>query len=263
MNSRLTVVPRTVTAAALIVAALTIGASCAQSGSDASSSTTSEPAKPNPPAWVLHGAYAPAIDPADFVATVDNPYFPLPPGTAFHFEGTADGAPQTDDAVVTDQQKTVLGIACTVVEDTVSEGGKAIERTFDWYAQDKARNVWYMGEASYERHNGRFVRASDSWEAGVHGAQPGIIMPGNPQTGAVYRQEYLPPDALDQAHVVATDAHKEVKYGSFANVLVTDEWSPVEPQIEQKSYVAGVGEIEEHVTAGGYEQFELVRVTRA
>jgi hypothetical protein len=88
-------------------------------------------------------------------------------------------------------------------------------------------------------------------------------MPGNPQTGAVYRQEYLPPDALDQAHVVATDAHNEVKYGSFANVLVTDEWSPVEPQIEQKSYVVGVGEIEEHVTAGGHEQFELVRVTRA
>jgi hypothetical protein len=263
MNSRPTVVPRTVTAAALSVAALTIGASCAQSGSDASSPTTSEPAPPKPPAWVLHDGYEAAFDPADFVATVDNPYFPLPPGTAFHFEGTADGAPQTDDAVVTDQNKTVLGVACTVVEDTVTEGGKAIERTFDWYAQDKDRNVWYMGEASFERQNGRFVRAADSWEAGVGGAQPGIIMPADPQTGAVYRQEYFPPGALDQAHVVSTDAHQEVKYGSFTNVLVTDEWSPVEPQIEEKSYVAGVGEIEEHVTAGGHEQFELVSITHA
>jgi hypothetical protein len=197
------------------------------------------------------------------VATIDNPYFPLPAGTAFHFEGTADRAPQTDDMVVTDRQKTILGVACTVVEDTVSERGKAIERTFDWYAQDKDGNVWYMGEDSFELHNGRFVRAADSWEAGVHGAQAGIIMPANPQTGAVYRQEYFPPDALDQAHVARMHAHRDVRYGSFGDVLVTDEWSPVEPQIEEKSYVAGVGEIEEHVTAGGHEQFELVDITPA
>ena len=108
------------------------------------------------------------------------------------------------------------------------------------------------------------MRASDSWESGVKGAQPGIIMPGNPQPGDVYRQEYYPPGgALDQAHVLRANARFKVAYGAFDNVLTTEEWSPVEPQIEQKSYVAGVGEIEEHVTAGGNEQFELVSVTHA
>jgi hypothetical protein len=263
MKERLASIAHHFTTVGVIAAVLAIGTSCGSSGSGKSSSTTAAPVEPKPPAWVQNGAYAPAVDPADFVTTIDNPYFPLAPGTAFHFEGTADGAPQADDMVVTDQHKTVLGVTCTVVEDTVSERGKAIERTYDWYAQDKDRNVWYMGEASFELQHGRFVRAADSWEGGVRGAQPGIIMPGAPTTGAVYRQEYFPPEALDQATVLRTDGRLAVRYGSFSNVLVTDEWSPVEPQIEQKSYVAGIGEIEEHVTAGGHEQFELVRVTRA
>jgi hypothetical protein len=138
--------------------------------------------------------------------------------------------------VVTDQTKQILGVTCTVVQDTVSENGNPIERTFDWYAQDKQGNVWYMGEDSREMKNGRFVRASDSWESGVDGAQPGIIMPANPQPGDVNRQEYYPPGgALDQAHVLRLDGHVKVAYGTFKRVLVTEEWSPVEPQLEQKS----------------------------
>lgn len=152
-----------------------------------------------PPSWVLHGVYSPAINPANFVSRVDNPYFPLVPGTAFHYEGFSDNTPQADDMVVT-QRKQILGVTCTVVRDTVSENGKPLERTFDWYAQDKQGNVWYMGEDSLELKNGRFVRASDSWQAGMHGAKPGIIMQGHPKAGQVYRQEYYPPGrALDQA----------------------------------------------------------------
>src|SRR5206468_10621790 len=88
----------------------------------------------------------------------------------------------TDDEVVTRLTKEILGIACTVVRDTVSERGKPIERTFDWYAQDTQGNVWYMGEDSFELEHGRFVKASDSWQAGVDGAKPGIIMPAHPKT---------------------------------------------------------------------------------
>ena len=85
--------------------------------------------------------------------------------------------------------------------------GKPLERTFDWYAQDKQGNVWYMGEDCPRAENGRFVRASDSWEAGVNGAKPGIIMRGNPRPGDVYRQEYYPPGgALDQARVLGRRA---------------------------------------------------------
>ena len=228
-----------------------------------SSTVGASAASPRPPRWVLRGPYAPTIDPADFVATVDNPYFPLVPGTAFHFRGVSDRTAQTDDMVVTQLTKHVLGVTCTVVRDTVSEHGKAIERTFDWYAQDKRGNVWYMGEKSLERKNGRFVLASDSWQAGVKGGKPGIIMRGNPRPGAVYRQEYYRPGgALDQARVLGRSGSLRVPAGTYKRPLVTIEWSPVEPQLEKKWYVAGVGEIMEQVVAGGHEQFQLVEVTR-
>jgi hypothetical protein len=250
-----------VTSAIAVVFASAVATGCGSSGS--STSSTTEPKKPAQPAWVVDTSYAPTIDPANFVTTIDNRYFPLEVGTGFHYTGTADGTAQTDDMVVTDQTKLILGVTCTVVEDTVSEHGTPIERTFDWYAQDKQGNVWYMGEDSFEKENGHFVRASDSWESGINGAQPGIIMPGDPRPGDVYRQEYYPPDALDQARVLRANARVMVAYGAFDHVLATEEWSPVEPQIEQKSYVADIGEIEEHVTAGGHEQFELVSVTHS
>jgi len=225
--------------------------------------TASSPAATrSAPGWVLHGSYLPAIHPTNFVATIDNSYFPLTPGTAFHYEGRSGKTPQTDDMVVTHRTRKVLGVTCTVVRDTVSEHGRPIERTFDWYAQDKRGNVWYMGEDSLELKNGHFVRASDSWEGGVNGGKPGIIMPAHPKAGEVYRQEYYPPGgALDQARVLGHAASITVPDGAFERSLVTLEWSPVEPQLEKKYYVAGIGEVQEHLVQGGHEHFELVRVT--
>ncbi|HET6643641.1 MAG TPA: hypothetical protein VFG93_10225 [Gaiellaceae bacterium] len=120
-----------------------------------------------------------------------------------------------------------------------------------------------MGEDSLELQHGRFVRADDSWQSGVGGAKPGIIMRGDPERGDVYRQEYYPPGgALDQARVLGRSATVKVPYGSFKRSLLTVEWSPVEPQLEQKSYVAGIGEVAEHVIQGGHERFQLVSVRR-
>jgi len=212
----------------------------------------------------LHGTYAPSIEPTNFVATVNNQYWPLIPGTAYHYEGVRGSTSQTDDEVVTHQTKEILGVACTVVRDTVSEHGRAIERTFDWYAQDAQGDVWDMGEVSLGRQPGRFVTASDSWKSGVDGAQPGIIMPAAPQPGDNYRQEYYPPgQALDEAHVLNLDGTMSVPYGNFHQVLVTSEFSPLEPQTEQKYYVAGLGEVAERVVKGHHEEFQLVNVTRS
>jgi hypothetical protein len=144
----------------------------------------------------------------------------------------------------------------------VSEHGKPVERTFDYYAQDKQGNVWYMGELSLEKRRGRLVKASDSWEAGVNGGKPGIIMPGHPRPGDAYRQEYYPPgEALDEARVIALRGGVKVPYGNFKGLLVTLERSPLEPQTEKKYYAPGLGEVAERVVKGHHEQFELVRVT--
>jgi hypothetical protein len=229
------------------------------SGSSHSQSTAPSPSMLAP----IHGRYAPSIDAANFVATVDNKYWPLAPGTTFHYEGTRGKTPQTDDEVVTNRTVRILGIACTVVRDTVSEHGRAVERTFDYYAQDKQGNVWYLGEDSFERERGRFVKADDSWRSGVDGAKPGIIMPADPRPGESYRQEYYPPgEALDKARVLGMRGPVVVPYGRFDHALVTSEFSPLEPQTEEKYYVAGVGEILERVVKGHHEEFRLVRVTR-
>jgi hypothetical protein len=158
--------------------------------------TAAAMALPSPPPGELapvHGPYAPTIDPANFVTTIDNRYLPYKPGTTFHLEGVRGTTPQTDDQVVLHRTKRILGVTCTVVRDTVSEHGRAVERTDDWFAQDRQGNVWYMGEDSFELRNGRFVKASDSWKSGVNGAKPGIIMPAHPRPGDAYRQEYYPP----------------------------------------------------------------------
>jgi hypothetical protein len=209
----------------------------------------------------IHGTYAPKIDPANFVARIDNRYLPFVPGTTFHYTGVRGTTPQTDDEVVTHRTKQILGVTCTVVRDTVSEHGRAVERTYDWYAQDKQSNVWYMGEDALERQHGRFVKASDSWQSGVNGAKPGIIMPGHPRPGDAYRQEYYPPGkALDEARVLRLSGSVTVPYGAFGKVLVTSERSPLEPQTEQKYYAPGVGEVAERVVKGHHEEFKLVSV---
>jgi hypothetical protein len=247
--------------AAIAVALVAIfGSGCGSSGAGKSSSTTA-PSTSAPSLAPIHGRYSPLIDPADFVATIDSRYFPLKPGTGFHYRGVRGTTPQTDDEIVTHRTKQILGVRATVVRDTVSERGAPIERTFDWYAQDKQGNVWYMGEDSLELKHGRFVKASDSWESGVNGAKPGIIVPGNPRPGDAYRQEYYPPGkALDEAHVLGF-ASVNVPYGTFRRSLVTSEFSPLEPQTEKKYYVAGLGEVKEQVVKGHHEQFQLVRVS--
>ena len=210
-----------------------------------------------------HGQYAPKIDPANFRTAIDNRYLPYRVGMKISFAGVRGRTRQTDDQVVMARTRRILGVKCTVVRDTVSEHGRAVERTDDWYAQDKQGNVWYMGEDSFELKNGHFVKASDSWEAGVDGAKPGIIMPADPQPGDDYRQEYYPPGkALDEAHVIRLDATVTVPYGTFKHVLVTSERSPAEPQTERKYFAPSVGELSERVVKGHHEEFKLVGLKR-
>jgi hypothetical protein len=264
---------RILVATPLVLAAL-IAAGCGSSGNTATTvaagaSAATGASGTGPPASALapiHGKYAPKIDPSNFVSTVDNPYWPLKPGTAWHFKGIRGTTPQTDDETVTHRTKDILGIPATAVLDVVSEHGKPVERTVDYYAQDKWGNVWYMGEDSFETNaQGKMVRASDSWLSGVNGGQPGIIMPAHPKPGEAYRQEYYPPGkALDEARVLSLNGTTTVPYeGRHTGLLVTSERSPLEPQTEQKYYSAGLGEVMEKVVKGHHEEFRLVNVTHS
>ena len=185
-----------------------------------------------------HKAYAPHIKPADFTTKLDNEYFPLKPGTTFVYEGGAERGEMT----VTHNTKKVMGVECVVVDDRGYEAGKLIEKTFDWFAQDKQGTVWYFGEDTKEYENGEVVSTKGSWEAGVDGAKPGIIMPSDPKVGHSYHQEYYPGEAMDMARVLSSNASVTVPYGSFDHVLETREWTPLQPGFsEKKYYVRGVG----------------------
>jgi hypothetical protein len=79
----------------------------------------------------------PSLPPAsDFVRTIDNPWFPLRPGTVLTSRGEDEGTPATDVFRVTHRTKRILGIRATVIDDRVYEHGRVSERTTDWYAQD-------------------------------------------------------------------------------------------------------------------------------
>jgi hypothetical protein len=183
-------------------------------------------------------AYKPNIDPTEFTTTIDNEYFPMEPGTTFVYQGGA----QHSEMTVTSDTKKVMGVECVVVDHREWEGEKLIERTYDWFAQDKEGAVWYFGEDTKEYENGEVVSTKGSWEAGVDGAKPGIIMPSDPKVGQSYFQEYYPGEAMDMARVLSFDASVTVPYGSFDHALETREWTPLQPGFsEKKYYVRGVG----------------------
>jgi hypothetical protein len=202
------------------------------------------------------------IDPGNFVSVIDNPYFPLEPGTTFTYRGESEGVPSRDVTAVTSDTKVILGVTTTVVHDQAFENGVLVEDTFDWYAQDKDGNVWYFGEDTKQLdENGNVIGTEGSWEAGVNGAEPGIIMEANPKKGDKYQQELAPDVAEDMAQVIGFEDNFCVRYGCFDNVLVTKEWSPLDKgAVENKYYAKGVGFIFSITVKGGDEQSELVRV---
>jgi len=206
--------------------------------------------------------YEVTINPADFVAVIDNTYLPLTPGTIFIYQGTKDGLPETNKVFVTNETKVILGVTCVVVKDTVLVDGRLAEATLDWYGQDKDGNVWYFGEDSKDYENGVVVSTAGSWEAGVDGALPGLTMLAHPDVGHSYRQEYLKGVAEDKAQVQSLSGSVTVPYGSFTGCLETKEWTALEPGVvEYKYYGTGVGMLKAVMVVGGDDRSELVSVT--
>ena len=237
-------------------------ASAAAGGSvaPASSAPPVSVAARNPSAMDAAVPYQPRIDPADFVDVIDNPYWPLTPGTSYQFESPG----QQTKVVVTSERRTVMGVSTVVVSDKVFADGKLSEDTSDWYAQDRAGNVWYFGEATLSYEDDPAGDPTGSWEAGVDGAQPGVVMLAHPLGGDVYRQEFYAGQAEDLALVRYDNGSINVPAGSYENVLVTEEWTPLEPKvIELKYYAKGIGVVEERQILGGTELVKLTKVTPA
>ena len=215
--------------------------------------------------WASSAAsgYEPVLDPSNFTTTIDNPYFPLPVGRTWVYRGIKDGQTQEDTVTVTGQTKVVAeGITARVVSDVARHDGTVLEETSDWYAQDKAGNVWYVGEATAAHLPNGKVDTSGSWEAGVHDAEPGIVMEADPQIPDAYRQEYLAGQAEDTAWIVDRGGSVTVPAGTFKNALTSLEATRIEPgAYDRKVYAPGVGMVREEALTGATEFAELVSVS--
>jgi hypothetical protein len=205
------------------------------------------------------------LDPARLSTRIDNPYWPMRPGTRWVTRETApDGTRQKVVVRVTHRTRRIAnGVTARVVRDTVTERGRLVEDTRDWYAQDTAGNVWYLGERTKEYEHGRVVSTEGSFEAGVDGAQAGVVVPADPVPGLRYRQEWYAGHAEDQASVVSVDEQVAVPAGHFRHVLFTRETNPLEPRaVEYKFLARGVGPVLALEISGGSAREELLRMHR-
>jgi len=213
------------------------------------SSVASAEASRNPAELMDDGAYRADVKAGDFVSVIDNPYLPLTPGLTHVYLGDGERV----EVTVTRETKEIMGVETVVVVDRVFAGDQVIEESHDWYAQDRWGNVWYFGEATADIEDGQVVDTSGSWQAGVDGARPGIAMLGTPRQGDVYRQEFARGLAEDMAKILSLAQWSDVPYGSFSDVLVTEDWTPLGPAaVEHKMYAAGIGLIGDLSTPDGH-----------
>jgi len=256
---------RTSPAAAVALGALAIGlTACDDPGKPQATPPSASVGTPTASSRPTAAA-GPSLDPANFTITVDNPYFPLAVGSRWVYEQqTADGLERIV-VTVTDQTRAVLGVTTAVVRDTVTVDDEVIEDTFDWYAQDEQGNVWYFGEDTREFEDGVAANRKGSFEAGIDGAAPGIVMKAVPKVGDSYDQELAPGVAEDAATVLSVDAGVTVKASAYTGVLKTEDINRLDPgQVEHKYYARGVGNILTMKVGGDDvgQKAELVEFTR-
>jgi hypothetical protein len=228
----------------------------------ATSSSTGTPTASHLPV----GSEAVRLDPADFSADITHPLWPMKPRTRWTYREIETDGSVTDGVVIatTKTQKLTSGITARVVRDTARQDGKIVEDTIDWYAQDSAGNVWYLGERTAEFENGKIVSRQGSWEGGANDAQPGILLPAQPRVGQHYRQEYLKGEAEDKADVLATDELVQVPAGRYRHALLTKDTSTIEPNVvEYKLYARGAGPTLALSISDGSSREELVKIDTA
>ena len=216
-------------------------------------------------AGLPRGSEPVTLDPSEFTTRIDNPWWPMRPGSRWIYRETdPDGTRQRVVVTVTNRTKLIAnGVRARVVRDVVTEAGKPVEKTDDWYAQDEAGNIWYLGEFTQEFENGKPVSTAGSFEAGVDGAQAGVIMPARPREGMKYRQEYYADKAEDAGEIFALGLQAEVPFGHFKRVLMTKDTNRLEPNVlEFKFFARGVGPVLAIGVSGGADREELVSYRR-
>jgi hypothetical protein len=182
-----------------------------------------------------------------FSSTGRNPFFILEPNYQLVLVGEEDGEEVVLTITVLNETREVNGTETRIVEERESVAGELVEISRNFFAIcEETNSVFYFGEEVDDYENGRIVAHEGAWLAGENNNRAGIIMPGTVLLGARYYQEVAPDVALDRAEIIEMDGQVETPAGSFTNVVVVRETTPLEPNIEEfKYHVAGIGLIQD------------------
>jgi hypothetical protein len=246
------------------VAAATIAVACATALAGCTSAEGPTRISPDSGSALPRAGEPVDLDPNNFTTEIDNTYWPMATGTRWIYqEVDADGGVLRVVVTVTSQTKQVAnGITARVVRDTVSTAGQIIEDTFDWYAQNSQGTIWYLGEDTAEFKNGEVTSMEGSFEAGVDGALPGVMLPGDPVVGVAFRQEYFEGEAEDNGEVLSLNEMADTPAGHFDGVLVTKDTTAIEPDVlEYKLYAPDIGPVLVLGVSGGAGREELLEIT--
>ena len=254
---------RTCAIALAVTAALMPLAGCGSTNSKPAKTAsaggqTTAPAPTSPASTKYH----PKIDPAKFTNNITNPYFVAKPGTIRILKGTKDGTPQTHTTHYTNKVKRIIGVPCLVIKDVVTQPDGVEEIAYDWYAQDSKGNVWYFGESTSDYKKGVVISTKGSWESGVNGAKPGIVMPAHPKVGPEFYQEFRPGVAEDKGKVLGVHVKVKTHSGTYPNALEIRDTNPLDPSlVAHKWYVRGIGLVKStRVGSSHTEESTLVSV---
>jgi hypothetical protein len=217
--------------------------------------------------------------------TINNPYFPLPVGQTFIYRADVGGGCEENHVTVTNHTKRIAaGVTAREVHDVVYSGATCgpvqnmllTEDTLDWYAQDDAGNVWYLGEDTKECDANGCAQGKGSWEAGADvdhigsNGIPGIIMLAHPRKGDSYQQEFYADHAEDSGEVTGIDLDVALtrpdayQPNVFHHCLKTKERSLIEPgSTANKYYCPGIGEVAEDELSRGGARAELISNTNS
>lgn len=216
------------------------------------------------------------LEDCKFKARGTNPYFILKPGYRSVLE-TPEGEDEREKSVETvlHDKKTIYlngrKIKTRVLEERAFEWDEeeeewvTIEISLNWFAICKKTNaVYYFGEWSRDCPDGfddedectGLESNEGSWEAGVDGAIPGLMMPGTPLLGAKYFQEIAPPDAVDRGQVAGmgldwplVEDGEESENPEFTDCIKIFDTNPTEDgecsEDDTKIYCPGIGLVQD------------------
>lgn len=205
----------------------------------------------------------PSPDPQDFTGHAENVWFPLDPGTRWTYRQYLPTGLRTVVATVLPGQRRIAGIATTAVRWQYREHGTDRTAMIRWYAVDSAGNVWWLGQHVDTRQPRLDLLAPRSWQAGVHGAEAGLVLTADPRLGDGYLNAAEPDVVARRSTVDSVGSTVVTAEHEFRHTVVTRDLSTLEPlHVVQTYYARGLGMVAQEDTRVVSTSLSLVRMHR-